>query len=137
MGYVDLPLDGHTLNGQNHYTETFPADQTPPVNGFWSLTLYNEHHIFVPNAIKRYPVGTKNKVLKYNPDGSLTIYVQANPPAEALAATSHSMFVPTGLKPLLLTDRGRHRRCRRQIEPSPLFALCCCWAMSAIWSLIG
>ena len=39
--------------------------QTPPVNGFWSLTLYNEHHFFAPNEIKRYSIGTKNKALKY------------------------------------------------------------------------
>jgi hypothetical protein len=81
--YQDLDATGARLNGQNHYTVTFPADQTPPVNGFWSLTLYNEHHFFMPNAIRRYSVGTKNKTLKYNPDGSLTIYVQADPPAEA------------------------------------------------------
>ena len=58
----------------------------PPVKGFWSLTLYNEHHFFAPNEIKRYSVGTKNKALKYDADGSLTIYVQADPPAEAQRA---------------------------------------------------
>ena len=44
-------------------------------------TLYNQHHFFEPNEIKRYSVGTKNKTLKYDADGSLTIYVQADPPA--------------------------------------------------------
>ena len=48
---------------------TFAKDATPPVNGFWSLTLYNQHHFFEPNEIKRYSVGTKNKTLKYNGDG--------------------------------------------------------------------
>jgi len=65
---------------------TFPKDQTPPVNGFWSLTLYNEHHFFANNDLKRYSLGTKNRGLKYNPDGSLTIYVQADPPVDALRA---------------------------------------------------
>ena len=75
--------DRARLNGANRYTVTFAKDQTPPVNGFWSLTLYNEHHFFAPNEIKRYSTGTKNKALKHNPDGSLTIYVQADaPPAE-------------------------------------------------------
>lgn len=55
----------------------------PLVNGFWSLTLYNEHHFFAPNEIKRYSTGTKNKGLKYNPDGSLTILVQADAPPAA------------------------------------------------------
>jgi len=62
---------------------TFSNDQTPPVNGFWSLTLYNEHHFFVPNDLKRYSLGTKSRALKANPDGSLTIYVQSEAPAEA------------------------------------------------------
>jgi hypothetical protein len=65
---------------------TFAKDQTPPVSGFWSLTLYNEHHFFAPNELKRYSLGTKNKTLKYNPDGSLTIYVQADPPPETQRA---------------------------------------------------
>jgi hypothetical protein len=45
--------------------------------------LYDEKHFFVPNELKRYSLGTKNKSLKYNADGSLTIYVQADPPPEA------------------------------------------------------
>jgi hypothetical protein len=53
---------------------------TPPVNGFWSLTLYNEHHFFAPNTLNRYSLGTKNKGLQYNADGSLTLYVQAGSP---------------------------------------------------------
>jgi hypothetical protein len=63
---------------------TFTKNQTPPVRGFWSLTLYNQYHFFEPNEIKRYSVGTKNKTLKYNPDGSLTIYVQADAPTDAV-----------------------------------------------------
>jgi hypothetical protein len=62
---------------------TFPKDATPPVHGFWSLTLYNEHHFFAPNDLNRYSLGTKNKTLTYNPDGSLTLFVQADPPPEA------------------------------------------------------
>ena len=56
---------------------------TSSVSGFWSLILYDERHFFVPNEIKRYSLGTKNKSLQSNPDGSLTIYVQADPPPEA------------------------------------------------------
>jgi hypothetical protein len=81
--YQDLDAAGARLNGANHYTVTFPKDQTPPVNGFWSLTLYNEYHFFNPNDLKRYSLGTKNQNLKYNSDGSLTLYVQADPPPEA------------------------------------------------------
>ena len=80
--YQDLDAAGARLNGRNRYTVTFPKGLVPPVNGFWSLTLYNEHHFFAANAIGRYSLGTKNKDLKYGSDGSLTIYVQADPPPE-------------------------------------------------------
>lgn len=81
--YQDLDAGGARLNGANRYIVTFAKDQTPPVNGFWSLTLYNEHHFFAPNEINRYSLGTKNKTLKYDPDGSLTLYVQADAPPAA------------------------------------------------------
>jgi hypothetical protein len=81
--YQDLDVSGGRLNGANRYTMTFAKDQTPAVYGFWSLTLYNEHHFFAPNDLKRYSLGTKNKTLKANADGSLTVYVQADPPPEA------------------------------------------------------
>jgi hypothetical protein len=84
--YQDLDKDGGRLNGAGSYAVTFAKDQTPPVEGFWSLTLYDEKHFFVPNELKLYSLGTKNKGLKYNPDGSLTIYVQAAPPPEAQRA---------------------------------------------------
>jgi hypothetical protein len=78
--YQDLDSSGARLNSANRYTVTFPGDGTPPVNGFWSLSIYNEHHFFVANEINRFSVGTKNKDLRRNADGSLTIYVQAAKP---------------------------------------------------------
>jgi hypothetical protein len=70
------------LIGENIYSITFPKGQVPPVKGFWSLTLYNEFHLFNPNPLKRYSLGTKNKNLKYNADGSLTIYAGAKSPGK-------------------------------------------------------
>jgi hypothetical protein len=78
--YQALDDSGAQLNGNNAYAVTFAANAMPPVKGFWSLTLYNKHHFFEPNAIKRYSVGTKNKDLVKGADGSLTIYVQSTPP---------------------------------------------------------
>jgi hypothetical protein len=49
----------------------------------------------VPNDIKRYSVGTKNKTLGYNPDGSLTIYVQADAPTD-LAQRANWLPAPKG-----------------------------------------
>ncbi|HEY5850559.1 MAG TPA: DUF1254 domain-containing protein [Lysobacter sp.] len=80
--YQDLDESGTRLNGGKRYTVTFAKDQLPPVKGFWSLTLYNQHHFFAPNEIKRYSVGTKNKDLQLGADGSLTIYVQSDAPAD-------------------------------------------------------
>ena len=80
--YQDLDATGERLNGAEHYTVTFAKGRLPPVKGFWSLTLYNRYHFFAPNDLKRYSLGTKNKDLKFNADGSLTLYVQADPPAE-------------------------------------------------------
>jgi hypothetical protein len=81
--YQDLDDAGTRLNSANRYTVTFAKGATPPVNGFWSLSIYNEHHFFIANAINRFSVGTKNKDLNYAADGSLTIYVQSEPPSNA------------------------------------------------------
>jgi hypothetical protein len=78
--YTDDDSAGQQLNGRNNYTITFA--KVPPVKGFWSLTLYNDEHMFNPNALKRYSLGTKNKDLKFNPDGSLTLYTGAKSPGK-------------------------------------------------------
>ncbi|MBS7253704.1 DUF1254 domain-containing protein [Flavobacterium branchiicola] len=80
--YQDRDEAGTRLNGSNKYTVTFASGQVPPVKGFWSLTLYNSEHFFAPNDLRRYSLGTKNKNLKKNADGSLTIYVQNRPPSD-------------------------------------------------------
>lgn len=80
--YQDLDASGGRLNSDNRYTVTFAKGETPPVNGFWSLSIYNEHHFFIANPINRFSVGTKNKDLKLASDGSLTIHVQTDEPAD-------------------------------------------------------
>jgi hypothetical protein len=80
--YTNNDSQGKNLNGRNTYAITFAKGRVPPVKGFWSLTLYNEEHFFHPNPLKRYSLGTKNKNLKYNADGSLTIYVCAKSPGK-------------------------------------------------------
>lgn len=76
--YLDLDSKGDRLSGANKYTVTYKT--LPPVNGFWSLTIYNKEHFFEPNALNRFSLGTKNKNLKLNADGSLTLYVQSESP---------------------------------------------------------
>src|SRR5262245_39850114 len=59
--YTDYDSSGQQLKGAKTYAITFAAGQEPPVDGFWSLTLYNNKHLFHPNSLKRYSLGTKNK----------------------------------------------------------------------------
>ena len=68
---------GKQLTGANSYTLTFPKDGTPPVNAFWSITMYeiDQGWWFVPNPLNRFTVSPRNN-LKYNADGSLTLYLQ-------------------------------------------------------------
>jgi hypothetical protein len=80
--YTDDDSGGKQLDGENAYAITFAKGQIPPVQGFWSLTLYNELHFFNPNPLERYSLGTKNKTLKFNSDGSLTLYAGAKSPGK-------------------------------------------------------
>lgn len=78
--YTDGDATGAQLDGNHAYEVTFAAGQEPPVNGFWSLTLYNDRHLFFANPLKRYSLGTKNANLARNADGSLTLYVGPTSP---------------------------------------------------------
>ena len=83
---ADFDAAGDRLNGAHAYVVTFPAGQLPPVDGFWSLTLYNPQHLFHPNELNRYSLGTKNKSLVADADGGLTIHVQTETPGGAKEA---------------------------------------------------
>jgi hypothetical protein len=85
--YVDG--DGNALTGKNRYTLTFPKGQMPPVHedGFWSVTMYladKDGLWFHANPLKRiniqYPRDAR--MLCYNPDGSLTLYLQNESPGK-------------------------------------------------------
>jgi hypothetical protein len=81
--YTDYDAAGSQLDSSKSYTITFPKDGLPPVNGFWSLTIYDEDHFFSQNELNRYSLGTKNTDLQRNGDGSLTLHVSAEPPKDA------------------------------------------------------
>ncbi len=80
--YTDTDTELQQLAGESSYSVTFAKGQLPPVKGFWSLTMYNPEHYFYPNALDRFALGTRNKSLKYNSDGSLTIYLGNKSPGE-------------------------------------------------------
>ena len=71
------------LDGASHrYTITFPAGQLPPVNAFWSVTMYDaKTQLLVANPIDRYLINSPMlPTLKKNRDGSLTLYLQEEAP---------------------------------------------------------
>lgn len=70
------------LQGDKNYKLTFEKGNLPPVDAFWSLTMYYQDSFFVDNPINCYAIGDRNKGLKYNSDGSLTIYIQNLQPEE-------------------------------------------------------
>ncbi len=82
--YTEVDSQGQTLSGAHKYTLTFPKGQTPPVKGFWSITCYliDDGWWFVPNSLNKFTVSPRNK-LKFNPDGSLTLYFQNESPGKA------------------------------------------------------
>ena len=73
--------DGKVLDGSKHWVLRFEPGQLPPVNEFWSITMYNlPQRLLVENQINRYSVGDRTAGLKQGPDGSLEIYVQHDNP---------------------------------------------------------
>jgi hypothetical protein len=73
--------DGQAFASENRYLLHFDKGQTPPVRGFWSLTMYDERQLFAANPIDRYAIGDRDK-LAFNPDGSLDIFIQRDPPGK-------------------------------------------------------
>lgn len=71
-----------TYSGAKRYVMHFDKGQLPPVNGFWSLTMYDADYFFVDNPLNRYTVSERN-ALKPNADGSVDLYIQnASPGAD-------------------------------------------------------
>ena len=77
--------DGEPLDGSKHnYTLTFAAGQYPPVNAFWSVTMYDgKSQLLIKNPINRYLINSPMEPnLKKNADGSLTLYIQNKSPGK-------------------------------------------------------
>lgn len=77
----EADADSKPYSGANKYVVHFPKGQTPPVDAFWSITMYNGDYFFVDNPLNKYTVSPRNN-LKYNADGSLDIYIQNEPPGK-------------------------------------------------------
>jgi hypothetical protein len=95
---------GATLDGSKHnYTLTFPAGQMPPVNAFWSVTMYDgKTQLLIENPINRYLINSPMlPAMKKNPDGSLTLYIQKDSPGKARQAN----WLPAPNGPIYLVMR--------------------------------
>jgi hypothetical protein len=96
--YVDGA--GQPLDGANRHVIHFDKGSTPPVNAFWSITMYDANSFFVANPINRYAVSSWMP-LKKSADGSLDIYVQAESPGK----DKESNWLPAASGPFNLTLR--------------------------------
>jgi hypothetical protein len=96
--------DGEPLDGSKHnYTLTFAAGQLPPVNAFWSVTMYDgKTQLLIENPINRYLINSPMLPnLKMNADGSLTLYIQHDSPG----ADKESNWLPAPDDPIYLVMR--------------------------------
>lgn len=75
----EADTDGQPYDGANKYTVHFDKGQFPPVDGFWSLTMYDEGYFFVDNPLNRYTLSQRNAFVT-NPDGSVDLYLQHDNP---------------------------------------------------------
>src|SRR4029077_2711722 len=96
--------NGEELDGSKHnYTLTFAKGQFPPVNAFWSVTMYDgTTQLLIENPINRYLINSPMlPQLKKNPDGSLTLYIQKDSPGKA----KESNWLPAPNGPIYLVMR--------------------------------
>jgi hypothetical protein len=99
FAYADA--DDGALDGENNYTIRFEAGALPPVDAFWSITMYDYPDGFlVENPLDRYQIGTYNEMI-VDQDGSLTIYIQHDSPGEE----KESNWLPAPAAPFYLCLR--------------------------------
>lgn len=77
----EFDADGKPYSGANKYVMHFGKGEMPPVDGFWSLTMYNAEYFFVDNPLNRYTLSSRNKFVT-NADGSVDLYIQNESPGK-------------------------------------------------------
>jgi hypothetical protein len=77
----EVDADGKPYDGANKYVMRFDKGEMPPVDAFWSLTMYDAEYFFVANKLNRYTLSSRNK-FKTNPDGSADLYLQKDSPGK-------------------------------------------------------
>jgi hypothetical protein len=92
--------NGKPLEGANKYVLHFNKGEAPPVNAFWSITLYDPEGFQVANSLNRFAVSSWMP-FKNNADGSLDLYFQNESPGKDLEAN----WLPAPKGPFNLTMR--------------------------------
>lgn len=111
-------VDGSEPVGERNYVLSFAADDFPPVDAFWSVTMYDAEGFQVPNSLDRYALGDRDP-LDYNDDGSLDLYISHENPGPDLEAN----WLPAPQGPLGVTMRcytPRPELLDGRWEPPPL-----------------
>ena len=98
--YAMGDFDGtkQALHGSAPYLMRFEPGDLPPVDAFWSITLYDADRFLYPNAVARYSIGDRTPGLRTDPDGGLTLRVSHAPPA----GTANWLPAPAGSFYLIL-----------------------------------
>ncbi|WP_374575687.1 DUF1254 domain-containing protein [Phenylobacterium sp.] len=103
-GRGDMPRA--LYDGAKTWRLHFDADRLIPVDGFWSLTLYEAtddgQYFFADNPLGRYSIGDRTEGLTYNADGSLDIWIGHESPGEALKGN----WLPAPAEPFALFMRA-------------------------------
>ncbi len=76
-------MDDRKYSGANKYVMRFPKGRLPPVEAFWSVTMYDPAMFFVDNPLNRYSISPRQNP-KMNPDGSTDLYIQHETPGKDL-----------------------------------------------------
>jgi hypothetical protein len=91
--------DGNPVMAENKYVLHFSKDELPPVDAFWSLTMYDAEGFQVANPISRFAIGDRDP-LSFNGDGSLDLYIHNENPgsdkeANWLPTPNNGRLIPT------------------------------------------
>jgi hypothetical protein len=94
--------DGNQLDGSHRYQ--LHMTTPPPVDAFWSLTMYDVPRFYlVDNPINRYSIGDRTDGLVTADDGSITIYLQHEPPEDPAPAANWLPTPPAAFRPIMRT----------------------------------
>ena len=89
--FSEKDTNGKDYDGSKNYIIHFDKGSLPPVNGFWSITMYDKSFFFIKNPINRYNLSMRD-TLNVNPDGSVDMYLQSTSPGTDKEAN----WLPTG-----------------------------------------